>query len=197
MRSIALGNYGRTARCGRQRGAALVIAILVLAILTVVGIALMLVTSTESRIAANEWSVNRAFYASDAGVRWSAAELTNPIPFMTRKEFTTAAAPYSNNPFGTVLFQLPSHKHGAGGFFTGDSGLGTEIQVTVQTPSLLGRRAYVGGKMNEGDQKAQWLYAYEVRTTGGQSTGDLSYSRSLVADIELGPLPSVLPWTLQ
>ena len=51
----------------RERGAALVIAILVLAILTVIGIALMLVTSTESRIAANEWSINRAFYASDAG----------------------------------------------------------------------------------------------------------------------------------
>ena len=53
-----------------ERGAALVVAILVLAILTVIGIALMLITSTESRIAANEWSVNRAFYASDAGVRW-------------------------------------------------------------------------------------------------------------------------------
>ena len=42
----------------RERGAALVVAILVLAILTVIGIALMLITSTESRIAANEWSVN-------------------------------------------------------------------------------------------------------------------------------------------
>src|SRR5262249_37855459 len=41
-----------------ERGAALVIAILVLAILTVIGIALMMITSTESRIAANEWSIN-------------------------------------------------------------------------------------------------------------------------------------------
>ena len=47
-----------------ERGAALVVAILVLAILTVIGIALMLITSTESRIAANEWSINRGFYAA-------------------------------------------------------------------------------------------------------------------------------------
>ena len=52
------------------------VAILVLAILTVIGIALMLITSTETRIAANEWSVNRAFYSSDAGVRWASAQLT-------------------------------------------------------------------------------------------------------------------------
>ncbi len=185
-----------TNRRGKERGAALVVAILVLAILTVVGIALMLVTTTESRIAANEWSLNRAFYASDAGVRWASVEMTNPLPLMTRKEFTTATAPYFNNPFGTVLFQLPSHRHGAGGFFTGDTGLGADIQVTVQTPSLLGRRSYIGGKQNEGDQKAQYLYAYEVRTTGGQASAatNLFYSKALVADIEVGPLPAKLPW---
>ncbi len=63
-----------TAKKG-ERGAALVIAILVLAILTVIGIALMLITSTETRIAANEWSVNRGFYSSDAGVRWGTVEM--------------------------------------------------------------------------------------------------------------------------
>ena len=62
----------------RERGAALVVAILVLAILTVIGIALMLITSTESRIAANEWSVNRGFYSADAGIRWGGAEMTDP-----------------------------------------------------------------------------------------------------------------------
>ena len=63
------------------------IAILVLAILTVIGIALMLITSTESRIAANEWSVNRAFYASDAGIRWATVQMHDPVPFMARPEF--------------------------------------------------------------------------------------------------------------
>src|SRR5580765_8796524 len=100
---VRASSRARAARRG-ERGAALVIAILVLSILTVVGIALMLVTSTESRIAANEWSVNRAFYASDAGIRWGTVEMANPQDFLRRPEFNA-------QPFGTVFFQLPSHRN--------------------------------------------------------------------------------------
>src|SRR5713226_1601138 len=109
-----------------ERGAALVIAILVLAILTVIGIALMLVTSTESKIAANEWSINRAFYASDSGIRWASVQMSDPLPFMTRPEF--AGPP--PDPFGIVHFELPSHRKGAGvgNFFGGDS-TGGDIEV--------------------------------------------------------------------
>lgn len=164
----------------RQRGAALVIAILVLAILTVIGIALMLITSTESRIAANEWSVNRAFYASDAGIRWASAQMTDPRPFMSRTEFDTH--------FGTVLFQLPSWRHGASGFFSGSTD--ADIQVQVQTPSFVARRPFVGGIMNERGERAQYLYTYETRSTGGQNDAFLQYSKALVADIEMGPLPA-------
>jgi Tfp pilus assembly protein PilX len=167
-----------------ERGAALVIAILVLAILTVIGIALMLVTSTESRIAANEWSVNRAFYASDAGVRWASVEMTNPQPFLQRPEFAGA-------PFGTVLFQLPSHRNSAAGFFAGDP-TESDIQVRVQSPSMLGRRPYRGGRINEGSERAQYMYAYEVRSTGGENDAFLQYSKALVADVEVGPLPARL-----
>ena len=173
-------------RHGRERGAALVIAILVLAILTVVGIALMLITSTESRIAANEWSVNRAFYASDAGIRWSTVQMQDPLPFLARPEFT-------GNPFGNVLFQLPSHRHGALGFFSGDP-TESDIQVRIQTPSVVGRRAFPGAQVKEGTQKKQFLYSFEVRATGGQNDAVLQYSKALVADVEVGPLPEVLPF---
>jgi hypothetical protein len=169
-----------------ERGAALVIAILVLAILTVIGIALMLVTSTESRIAANEWSVNRAFYGSDAGIRWATAEMVNPQTFLTRPEFTAS-------PFGSVLFQLPSHRNSAAGFFAGDP-TESDIQVRVQTPSILGRRLYVGGVINAGTGKAQYVYAYEVRATAAQNDTFLQYSKTLVSDIEMGPLPEKLPF---
>ncbi|MGH9315807.1 MAG: pilus assembly PilX family protein, partial [Thermoanaerobaculia bacterium] len=61
MRSMGIQRRPQDAAARRrgQRGAALVVAILVLAILTVIGIALMLITSTEARIAANEWSINK------------------------------------------------------------------------------------------------------------------------------------------
>ena len=184
-----LSTRGALLRRRQERGAALVIAILVLAILTVIGIALMLITSTESRIAANEWSVNRAFYASDAGVRWATVEMLNPQPFMTRPEFTTGV---SGGAFGTVFFGLPSHIHGAGGFFTG--GTDADITVTVQKPGALGRRLYRGGRVNEGDKKAQYMYGYELRSTGGITDPVLAYSKALVADVEVGPLPAQIPF---
>ena len=162
------------------------IAILVLAILTVVGIALMLITSTESRIAANEWSVNRAFYASDSGIRWGTVQMQDPIPFINRPEYTASR-------FGNVLFQLPSHRHGALGFFTGDP-TESDIQVRVQAPSVVGRRAFPGAQIKEGTQKKQFLYAFEIRSTGGQNDAVLQYSKALVADVEVGPLPEVLPF---
>lgn len=165
------------------------LAILVLAILTVIGIALMLVTSTEARIAANEWSVNRAFYASDAGVRWAAVEMLNPNAFMNRTEFTTATPPYANSPFGTVLFQMPSHRNTLASFFSGDvldsQGQGADIQVQVQNPSLVGR--FPSGRINVLEPGSQYMYAFEVRTTAGDS--GQQYSKSLQSDLLVGPLP--------
>jgi hypothetical protein len=174
-----------------ERGAALVIAILVLAILTVIGIALMLVTSTESRIAANEWSINRAFYASDSGIRWGGVEMTNPQEFLVRPEYG-GAPPSPRLPFGTVFFQLPSHRSTFGSLFTGDLP-GGDIAVRLQMPSLLGRRHAPGGRINEGDEKAQFLYAYEVRSASADQAF-AQYSKTLVADIEVGPLPARLPF---
>lgn len=195
MRSVRMERFrppGAAARCRGQRGAALVVAILVLAILTVIGIALMLITSTESRIAANEWSVNRAFYATDSGIRWAAVQLTSPQPFLWRAEFG-GQPPNAALPFGTVLFPLPSWKHGGSGFFTGDTRPNGDITVSVMTPSLVGRRPYVGGLQNQGSGLAQYMYAYEVRATGGES-GVAQYSKSLVADVEVGPLPDKVPF---
>jgi hypothetical protein len=176
-----------------ERGAALVIAILVLAILTVIGIALMLVTSTESRIAANEWSVNRAFYGSDSGIRWASVELTDPQDFLLRPEFRGAGGVAA--PFGTVFFQLPSHRPKLGApisFFAGDMP-GGDIAVKIQSPSLLGRRPAPGGRINQGNETAQYLYAYEVRSASSDQAF-AQYSKALVADVEVGPLPARLPF---
>lgn len=188
-----------SARCSRavrsrpgERGAALVIAILVLAILTVIGIALMLVTSTESRIAANEWSVNRAFYAADSGIRWANGEMrTQTVPLMKRSEYRT--------PYGQLSFQMPSHIHtsGVGGFFAGDTSE-TGLEVRVQTPSLIGRRFLPLGPINQNNKEnALYLWSFEVRTQGGNAAGNPlvpQSSKSLVADIEVGPYPEKLPF---
>ena len=168
-----------------ERGAALVIAILVLAILTVIGIALMLITSTETRIAANEWSVNRAFYSSDAGVRWASAQLSTSFTgFLTRPEFGTTAAPIFT---GNVLFKMPSHR-----FVTGTGFFGTDdIEVRVGTPGRLSRRCAVGFPCNAGQDGAMYMWTLETRATGAQNDAFLQYSKALVADVEFGPSPKL------
>jgi PilX N-terminal len=171
-----------------ERGAALVVAILVLAILTVIGIALMLITSTETRIAANEWSVNRAFYSSDAGVRWGTAQMNSDLAgFLQRPEFGTKAAP---NFMGNVLFKMPSHR-----FVTGTGFFGTDdIEVRVSTPGRISRRHCFGCFSNAPGDKSQWMYGFEVRSNGSQNDAFLQYSKALVADVEAGPLPGTLPF---
>jgi hypothetical protein len=171
-----------------ERGAALVVAILVLAILTVIGIALMLITSTETRIAANEWSINRGFYASDAGVRWGTAEMNTDLQtFLNRSEFGTKAAPVFA---GNVLFRMPSHRFATTLGFVGND----DIEVRVSTPGRLYRRLCFGCQGNAPGERAQFMWGFELRSTGSQDDRFLQYSKALVADVEAGPLPGRLPF---
>ncbi len=72
-----------------QAGSAYLITLLLLVVLTLMGLSLALVTSTESQIGANERILERVFYAADAGVGIGAArvlvssdyyyDLDNPI----------------------------------------------------------------------------------------------------------------------
>lgn len=63
--------HGRRGGHDDERGSAFVVALLVLVVLTVVGLALTLMTQTEVRIGANEREANRTFYASDSGIQVS------------------------------------------------------------------------------------------------------------------------------
>ena len=51
-----------------ERGASLVIALMILLILTLIGISALQTTTQETSIAGNERLYNRAFYTSDAGI---------------------------------------------------------------------------------------------------------------------------------
>ena len=65
----------RPSRCQQEdeRGSAFIVALLVLVVLTIVGLALTFMTQTEMRIGANEREANRTFYASDSGIQVSTA----------------------------------------------------------------------------------------------------------------------------
>ena len=38
------------------------------------------------------------------------------------------------------------------------------------------------------------MYAYELRSTGASDLNFVAYSKALVADVEVGPLPARLPF---
>jgi len=165
-----------------ERGAVLLLVLLCLAILTVVGIALKFSTGFERASAASEWSMSRAFYAADAGIRWATAEMTGaPDGFLGRPEFRDPP-----DPFGTVSFPMPGHGHGPGGLFSGDPNE-DGIRVSVENPSFLGRRTWPGESEPAGD--GEFWYAFEVHARATE-TSSARYLYELVADIEVGPLPA-------
>ncbi len=57
-----------------ERGSAYIVALLALTILTIIGLALVLVTGTEMQIGSNERVVTRTFYSSDSGLGIAAAK---------------------------------------------------------------------------------------------------------------------------
>jgi len=65
--------------------------------------------------------------------------------------------------------------------------------VRVMHPSKVGRRPAPGYDEKEGKTK-RVIYSFEVRSQGGQNDAVLQYSRSLVANVDLGPLPEDIPF---
>jgi hypothetical protein len=53
---------------GSEAGAAYVVALMVLVILTILGLGLAIVTQTEMQVGANEKTLQRVFYAADSGI---------------------------------------------------------------------------------------------------------------------------------
>ena len=161
--------------------AALLLVLLCVSVLTVIGMALKFSTDAERTGAGQEWSESRAFYAAEAGVHWTVAQLTrSPAAFLSRPEFRDPP-----DPFGSVRFPFPAHRHGAGGAFTGDPG-DDGIEVVVESPSPLGRRPYPA----DGRAGRLFLYAFEVRVRASEASPTPRFSLQLAADVEVGPLPA-------
>ena len=110
---------------------------------------------------------------------WGTVEMSDPQGFLTRPEFLASA-------FGTVFFQLPSHRNVGINFFAGD-----DIVVRLQRPSIVGRRHALGGRANEGT--GQFVYNFETRSASSDQAF-AQYSKALMAQVEVGPLPERLPF---
>ena len=61
-----------------------------------------------------------------------------------------------------------------------------DIAVRLQTPSVVGRRHLIGGRMNVGS--AQYIYSYEMRSASSDQAF-AQYAKALVAQVDVWPLP--------
>jgi Tfp pilus assembly protein PilX len=68
---------------GNERGVALIIALLMLLVLTIVGIGTMSSTTFENMISGNDRTATDAFYAAEAGVELQMNQIPDQLPNLT------------------------------------------------------------------------------------------------------------------
>ncbi len=76
----------------RQAGSAYILALLVLVVMTLIGLSLALISSTEMQVGANERLIQRTFYAADSGVGLTVARI------LTKNDFAEGTPDDPRNP---------------------------------------------------------------------------------------------------
>ncbi|HSF43059.1 MAG TPA: pilus assembly PilX N-terminal domain-containing protein [Thermoanaerobaculia bacterium] len=97
----------------REEGSAYVAVLMVLIVLTIFGLALSMITQTEMQVGSNERTVNRVFYAADAGIEAAIAKA------LVTQDFQAQTYDYTDSGL-----QLA----------TGELQLGSQVQVSAMYP---------------------------------------------------------------
>jgi hypothetical protein len=160
---------GRSGR--RERGFVLFLAIFVLLIATVAGLATMLATSTDLTLSGNETKVSKVFYAADSGVNYSAAMLRTDVNYAGGPMPIGVSSNYANS--------------GAG-----------DIQVTITRPLVIGQQVHPGdallaqGTIYGTPQIVEGIYTFASTA----SASSIQATKTIKADIGLYPqVMSIIP----
>lgn len=161
--------------CARHRrhekGMALFVALLLLLVVTVLGIALMLTASFENTLIGTETRISKIFYAADSGIEYGAAMLNSQID-------------YPGNPASNPM------PVGVSSYYPGSPT--ADMVVTIEPPVLLGYSILPGeqlqseGKGYGSSQVVENLYAL---TSSSRST---KIEASKTIDAEVGIYPKLL-----
>jgi hypothetical protein len=147
---------------------ALFVALLLLLVVTVMGIALMLTASFEQTLIGTESRISRIFYAADSGVEYGAAMLNSTLNYQ------------GSNPMPV----------GVSSFYPGTPT--ADMVVTIAPPVLLGYSIIPGeqiqseGKGYGSSQVVENLYSF---TSSARST---KIEASKTIDAEIGIYPKLL-----
>ena len=159
-------------RRGRaEEGFVLFLAILVLLIATVAGLATMLATSTDLTLSGNETKVSKVFYAADSGVGYCAAKLRTDVNYLGGQMPVGISSNYSTTGSG-------------------------DIQVTITRPLVIGQQVHPGdallaqGTIYGTPQIVESLYTI----SSSASATSIQASKTIRADVSLYPqVLSIIP----
>jgi Tfp pilus assembly protein PilX len=151
---------------GRRRGFALFLALLVLLVLTISGIALMFNTSVEQSMAGTETKVSKTFYAADSGIEFAGAQLQGGID------------PASMG--GTMPLGLSANYPNASGTPTPG-----EISVVLSKPLYMGYVIHPGDAIASGTEQQICEKVYSITSTATSST--IQSARTITAQIGVYP----------
>jgi hypothetical protein len=102
-------------RRSRESGSAYIVALLVLVVLSLIGLALALITQSEQQLGSNELQAQRAFYGAESGIQLAIARVLTvdssvenaTVPAVTEMAFTVPEMRSYVKPDGTVVPVTP------------------------------------------------------------------------------------------
>ena len=163
-------SHFRRGRGSREKGMALFLAILLLLVITVMGVALMFTASIEQTLAGTETKISKIFYASDSGIEYGSAMLNSSV----------------NYTGGVMPVGVSTHYPGGGA---------PDMQVTIAQPVLLGYTIHPGdeiqseGKAYNSNQLIENVYA--LTSTADSTT--IQASKTIDADVGIYPKLLAIP----
>jgi len=163
-------SHFRRGRGSREKGMALFLAILLLLVITVMGVALMFTASIEQTLAGTETKISKIFYASDSGIEYGSAMLNSSV----------------NYTGGVMPVGVSTHYPGGGA---------PDMQVTIAQPVLLGYTLLPGdeiqseGKAYNSNQLIENVYA--LTSTADSTT--IQASKTIDADVGIYPKLLAIP----
>ena len=154
-----------------EEGFVLFLAIFILLVVTVAGLATMLSTSVDFTLSGNETKVSKIFYAADSGIGYAAASLRADVNFVGGVMPIGVSSNYGNS--GTA-----------------------DIQVTLTKPIVIGQLIHPGdalqaqGSVYGTPQIVENLYT----VTSTANSTNIQASKVISADIGIYPqLLSIIP----
>lgn len=153
-----------------EKGMALFLAILLLLVITVIGVALMFTASIEQTLAGTETKISKIFYAADSGIEYGSAMLNSTVAYTG----------------GVMPVGVSTHYPGSSA---------PDMQVTIGTPVLLGYSIQPGDQIQsqgKGYGTSQIVENVYALTSTADST-TIQASKTIDADVGIYPKTLAIP----